>query len=150
MVSNSPEQTYAIGVDLAADLRAGDIILLYGGLGAGKTLLTKGVMDGLGYDVDEVTSPSFALVNRYDAERLTVFHLDLWRLDHAVDVAVAVGLEELTEQDNAACIIEWADRLGANLPLGRNIKVVITGDGDEPRKIEVTDMAVEISVPLEI
>src|SRR5436309_10401514 len=114
--SDSPGETYELGRQLAAELHNGDAVLLYGGLGAGKTLLTKGIMDGLGYDVDEVTSPSFALVNRYDVERFTVFHIDLWRLDQTADVAGAVGLEELLEQENAILIIEWADRLGDKLP----------------------------------
>jgi len=150
LVSTSPELTYDIGKSLAADLVAGDVVLLYGGLGAGKTLLTKGIMDGVGYDVDEVTSPSFALVNRYDTEWLTIFHVDLWRLDGALDIPAAVGLEELHEHENAILIIEWADRLGDRLPRGRTIKVTITGDGDEDRMIEVAGFAEPVATLAEI
>lgn len=135
-LTKSPDETFELGEELGSSLVTGDLVLLYGRLGAGKTLLTKGVMSGLGYDVDEVTSPSFALVNLYKTERSDVYHIDLWRLDGGVDPAEAVGLGEILEGDNVI-IIEWADRL-KDLPTGRRIITVeIKGDGDEPRAIEI-------------
>lgn len=135
-LTKSPDETCELGEKLGSSLAAGDLILLYGGLGAGKTLLTKGIMAGLSYDVDEVTSPSFALVNLYKTERFDVYHIDLWRLDGGADPAEAVGLDEILEAENVI-IIEWADRL-KNLPTGRRaISVEIKGDGDEPRHIEI-------------
>lgn len=128
---------FSFGQELARDLTNGDLILLYGGLGAGKTLLTKGILCALDYDIDEVTSPSFTLVNLYKTATLDVYHIDLWRLDGGMDVAAAVGLEEILENENAVTIIEWADRLGEASFTNNTIKVTIDGDGDEPRRISV-------------
>ena len=135
--SKSPDETYRLGEQIGGDLLAGDIVLLYGGLGAGKTLLVKGIMNSLGYDVDEVTSPSFTLVNEYRTERFTVYHIDLWRLDPSNDPAGAVGLDEIVEVGNSVAVIEWADHLGKAAFSGRVIRVNIEGDGDDPRQITV-------------
>ena len=136
-IHDSPESTYDLGRQMASTLTGGEVILLYGGLGAGKTLLTKGIMDGLGYDVDEVTSPSFALVNLYQTKHFDVYHIDLWRLEPPVDVISAVGLEEILEDEDAVLIIEWADRLTTS-PMQRPVlSVTITGSGNEPRVIEI-------------
>src|SRR5438270_7231184 len=94
IVVRSPDETFALGEELGRRLKGGELILLTGGLGAGKTVFTKGVMSGLEYDPDEVTSPSFTLVNLYNA-RLDTYHIDLWRLDEAADAAVAVGLDDI-------------------------------------------------------
>jgi tRNA threonylcarbamoyl adenosine modification protein YjeE len=134
--ADCPADTFAIGESIAESLDGGDTILLYGGLGAGKTLLTKGIMNALGFDVDEVTSPSFTLVNLYKTIKFDVYHVDLWRLDSASNPAGAVGLEEILENENTVAIIEWADRLGEAIP-ERSISIKIEGDGDEPRKIVV-------------
>lgn len=137
LTSKTPEETFRLGERLGKTLAAGQIVLLYGGLGAGKTLLTKGVMAGLGYDVDEVTSPSFALVNLYKTERFDVYHIDLWRLEGSADPAADIGLDEILSMDNAVTIIEWADRL-ARLPADRKlIAITIKGDGDESRDVSI-------------
>lgn len=135
--TTTPDDTFAIGERLGASLVGGDVILLYGGLGAGKTLLTKGILSALEFDIDEVTSPSFTLVNLYKTATFDVYHIDLWRLDGGMDVAAAVGLEEILENENAVTIIEWADRLGETSFTNNTIKVTIDGDGDEPRRISV-------------
>ena len=128
---------FSFGRELARNLTDGDVMLLYGGLGAGKTLLTKGILNALDFDTDEVTSPSFTLINLYKTATLDVYHIDLWRLDGGMDVAAAVGLEEILENENAVTIIEWADRLGEASFTNNTIKVTIDGDGDEPRRISV-------------
>ncbi|MGQ0543073.1 MAG: tRNA (adenosine(37)-N6)-threonylcarbamoyltransferase complex ATPase subunit type 1 TsaE [Blastocatellia bacterium] len=133
----SPEEIFALGEDLGRDLLAGDFILLTGGLGAGKTLLTKGILRVLGYDEDEVTSPSFTLVNLYKTKRFNVYHIDLWRIDYGSDAAFAVGLDEILEDLNAVVIIEWAERLGRQNFPGKVISVNISGDGDVPRQITI-------------
>jgi len=137
VIANSQEMTFALGENLGRRLKGGELILLTGGLGAGKTVFTKGVMSGLGYDPDEVTSPSFTLVNLYNA-RLDAYHIDLWRLDEAADSAVAVGLDDILANDKAVVIIEWAEKLGAREFGSETISVTITGDGDEPRKISIS------------
>lgn len=136
-VCNSPEETFDAGEKLGETLRGGEMILLAGGLGAGKTLFTKGVLYALEYDTDEVTSPSFTLVNLYKTERFDVYHIDLWRLDENSDVAFAVGLHEILEDETAIVIIEWSERLkNFNFP-EKLIRVEIAGDGDESRKLKI-------------
>ncbi len=131
----TPDETFAIGERVGRGLQAGSVVLLYGGLGAGKTLLTKGILASLEYDIDEVTSPSFALVNLYKTGSFNVYHIDLWRIDERVDAAHAVGLEEILEDPQAIVVIEWADRLRQTPTANQVIPVTIEGSGDEPRKI---------------
>lgn len=138
-VLNTPDEMFAFGERLGTALAGGEMILLYGGLGAGKTLLTKGILGGLGYDVDEVTSPSFTLVNLYKTGRFDVYHIDLWRLDGDIDAAAAVGLDEILENENAIVIIEWADRLTSESIFKRAVRIQIEGDGDEPRHVSVAE-----------
>ncbi len=137
ILSSGPDATFEAGEILGQTLSAGDVVLLTGGLGAGKTLFTKGVLHALGFDIDEVTSPSFTLVNLYRAERYDVYHIDLWRLDHEPNPAEAVGLDEIIENPKAVAIIEWADRLGEYNAATKTIRIKIEGDGDQPRRIEI-------------
>lgn len=136
--SRSPEETYKLGRSLGATLAGGETILLSGGLGAGKTLLTKGILDALGFDPDEVTSPSFTLVNLYPTERFDVYHIDLWRIDDRGDAAREIGLEEILEDPTAVAIIEWSERLGVGYVPRNPIRIAIGGDGDDPRRITMT------------
>ena len=135
----TPNETFALGETIGNELRVGDVVLLYGGLGAGKTLLTKGVMNALGFDIDEVTSPSFSLVNLYKTKAFDVYHIDLWRLDAAHRPADAVGLDDILEHPNAVTLIEWADRLGETALPATTMVVWIAGDGDDPRTITIED-----------
>ena len=128
-IANSPDETFEIAEKLGNSLSGGELILLSGGLGAGKTLFTKGILEALDFDIDEVTSPSFTLVNLYNA-KFDVYHIDLWRLDEAADAAITVGLDEILEKDDAVIIIEWAERLKQNDFSARVIRVNIEGDGD--------------------
>lgn len=138
LYSNDPDETFAFGARLGATLRSGDVILLTGGLGAGKTLLTKGIVQSLGYDVDEVTSPSFSLVNLYKTDDHNIYHIDLWRIAERSDAAFAVGLDEILEDPQAIVIIEWAERLGGYELPPQTISIELEGDGDDARKITVT------------
>ena len=102
LICRIPDDTFALGERLGGEsLQAGDVVLLYGGLGAGKTLLTKGILNALDFDIDEVTSPSFTLVNLYKTKSFDVYHIDLWRLDGPADAATAVGLHEILENEKA-------------------------------------------------
>lgn len=138
---STPDETFELGAEIGRGLIGGDIVLLSGGLGAGKTLLTKGILDALGFDVDEVTSPSFSLVNLYKTPKFDVYHIDLWRLDATSDPANAVGLEDVLDEPSSVTIIEWADRLGGKLAEAHTINVTIAGDGDEPRTIIIESKA---------
>jgi tRNA threonylcarbamoyladenosine biosynthesis protein TsaE len=134
-ICETPEDTFDLGEKLGESLCGSEVILLSGGLGAGKTLFTKGILYALDFDVDEVTSPSFTLVNLYKTERFDVYHIDFWRLDENSDVAFAVGLDEILEEERAITIIEWSERLKKVTFSNKVISVLIEGDGDEHRKI---------------
>lgn len=137
--THNPRETFALGVQVGSQLRGGEILLLDGPLGAGKTVFVKGLASALGIDPEEVTSPSFTLVNPY-AARLPLFHIDLYRLDKGVAAAHAVDLDELLTDESAVVVIEWAERLG-NYPLTGSVwRVEISGDGDEPRRISISDV----------
>lgn len=136
-ICDAPEKTFDLGEQIGAQLQGGEMILLSGGLGAGKTLLTKGILYALEFDVDEVTSPSFTLVNLYKTEKFDVFHIDLWRLDENSNAAFAVGLDEILEDETAVVIIEWAERLKNFSFPEKTFCVEINGDGDDARKIKI-------------
>ena len=135
----SPEATFELGAELGRRLRGGDAVLLHGGLGAGKTLFTKGVLSALDFYTDEVTSPSFTLVNLYRTDDMDVYHIDLWRIDKGSDAAFGVGLDEIVEQENAVVIIEWAERLGGYRFPSRVFEVSIEGSGEGPRRVTITE-----------
>ena len=136
VISASPEETFELGGKIGGELKGGELILLIGELGAGKTLLTKGVLSGLDFDPDEVTSPSFALVNLYHAS-FEVYHLDLWRLNESTDAAFAVGLDDILEDERAIVIVEWAEKLRRTDFRSKTIEIRIIGDGDQPRQVEI-------------
>lgn len=135
-ISGSPAETFKYGHQLGSRLAGGEILLLSGPLGAGKTIFVKGICAALGIDEEEVTSPSFTLVNPY-AGRLQLYHIDLYRLEEGASAAHAVDLDELLFDEHAVIIIEWAERMG-NYPLPTNVwRISISGDGDSPRLIRV-------------
>ena len=138
-ICETPEETFDLGEKFGEDLRGGEVVLLTGGLGAGKTLLTKGILYALDYDIDEVTSPSFTLVNLYRA-KFDVYHIDFWRLDNVADVAAAVGLSEILEDETAIVIAEWSERLKEITFSNNIIRVSIEGDGDDARKITIQSL----------
>ena len=111
------DETFALGQRIGTQLTGGEVLLLNGPLGAGKTVFVKGLASAFGVDPDEVSSPSFTLVNPY-VGRFPLFHLDLYRLDEGAAAANAVDLEELLTNERAVIVIEWAERLG-RYPLKR-------------------------------
>ena len=132
LVSRDPAATTALGRALAVAAQPGDLICLWGELGAGKTHLAKAFGAGLGV-TETITSPSFVLMAEY-AGRLPLFHLDLYRLSSAAD-AFAGGLID-DRQALGVTVVEWPDRLADALPVER-LDVVIEGAGDDPRSIAV-------------
>ena len=134
--SESAEETLKLGARIGERLKGGEILLLDGPLGAGKTIFVKGIANSLGVDEDEVTSPSFTLVNLYRG-RLKLYHLDLYRLNEGAQAAHAVDLEDLLADEQAVVVIEWGARLGL-YPLPSPVyHVSINGDGDVPREIVI-------------
>src|SRR6266853_3645456 len=134
MISQSEEQTYAAAKELAGSLKIPAHILLYGDLGAGKTVFAKGLADGLGVtDIDEVSSPTFTLVNQYSG-RVRIYHIDLYRIETgALD---GLGLEEIFDDPNAAVIVEWAERLGSFETPGA-IRAFLSYIDDHSRRIDL-------------
>ena len=138
-ISFNERETFDLGVRIGEQLSGGEIILLNGPLGAGKTVFVKGIARALGLDQEDVTSPSFTLVNLHQG-RLLLYHIDLYRLEEGASAAHAVDLDEILTDEIAVVIIEWGERLG-RYPLPANVcRIGFSGDGDEPRKISVSSM----------
>lgn len=134
--SDSVARTEEIAAALAARLRGGECLALHGDLGAGKTQFVRGLVVGLGGNPRAVSSPTFVLLNVYGGGRLTVYHLDAYRV-HGADDFEAIGFDELLEQDDAVVVVEWADRVRELLPPDRTIHVRITPVGEGQRQIVV-------------
>lgn len=135
MVSESPEATRSVGEFVGKRLKAGMVLCLTGDLGAGKTLFTKGVAAGLGVKED-VTSPSFTLMNLYDG-RLPVAHFDLYRLDDGGDLD-EIGFYEYADEPVGVAIIEWADKFPEALPPHHLSVVLSPGKNLEERRLSFT------------
>jgi tRNA threonylcarbamoyladenosine biosynthesis protein TsaE len=134
--SQNEGETFSLGVGIGESLAGGEVILLDGPLGAGKTVLVKGIAHALGVDETEVTSPSFTLVNIYHG-RLLIYHIDLYRLNEGAAAAHAVDLDELMADEKAVVIIEWAERMGRYPVPANGWHISIAGDGEEPRRISL-------------
>ena len=132
-LSQSENETFEFARELAFSVTAPAHFLLFGELGAGKTMFTKGLAAGLGLeDVDDVSSPTFTLVNRYRG-RVPVYHVDLYRIESG-DFC-GLDLEGIFADPNAVAVIEWAERLG-NLTPSKAIRVQLTYVDDHSRKSE--------------
>jgi len=130
-VTHSEGETLAVGRDLGRRLAAGAVVLLYGNLGAGKTAFTRGLAEGLGCDGDDVSSPTFTIVQEYRG-RVPLEHVDLYRVAPAeVD---DLGLDELTE--HAVVAVEWAERWPQS-PADA-VAVTLESLGGDKRKITIT------------
>lgn len=127
-VSRAPEETSRIGHALGRRLRGGEVVLLFGPLGAGKTQFVRGLAAGLGLDPSEISSPSYALVNEHRG-RITLYHVDLYRL--SVADLPDLGLEDLYGRRTVVAI-EWAERLEeAGWDLGSSIIVELDYHAEE-------------------
>ena len=127
--TSSQEETIALGRRIAQRLPTNALVLLIGNLGAGKTTLAKGIVEGLGASTpDEVTSPTFTLIHEYGEGR--VYHVDLYRLDTRAEVET-LGLDEMLDRD-AVMLIEWGERFMELWPEHR-LEIRITGVEDSRR-----------------
>lgn len=122
-----------LGHELAKRLVPGDIVLFFGDLGAGKTTFIKGMAEELGIEMT-IKSPTFAYVNKYPAKKAEVYHYDLYRLNEGDDLS-ALGFEESIYDEKAINLVEWADRLGDNLP--KRFIAVDFGIHDDYRSINI-------------
>ncbi len=131
--TESEEETIALGEKLAGELPSKAVVLLIGNLGAGKTTLAKGIVQGLGAaEPTEVSSPTFTLIHEYSP---SVYHIDLYRLDTPAQVAT-LGLEEIFDRD-AVVLVEWAEKFPALMPEDR-IEIRLRTTGENSREIEIT------------
>jgi tRNA threonylcarbamoyladenosine biosynthesis protein TsaE len=124
-ITHSEEETADAARELAATLRAGDVVLLSGNLGAGKTAFVRGLASGLGVNPEDVSSPTFTLVHEYRGGSLTLYHADLYRLEKVA--TEDLGLEEMGVSDGVLAI-EWPDRLAHALSGAREVQIEIVDE----------------------
>lgn len=127
--------TAHLGAALAHELRSGEAICLYGPLGAGKSTLARALVRALTTPDEDVPSPTFTLVQFYEAARLNVAHFDLYRLS-SPDEAYEIGLDEALE--DGAAVIEWPERLEGRLPPDRLDVVISLSEDDDGRRVRLT------------
>ena len=135
IITHSPQETIDIAKKLGALLRKGDIIAYKGNLGAGKTTFTRGLAVGLGLG-DIVTSPTFALVNEYCGEKLSMYHFDMYRIETEGDLESS-GFYDY-DFDNNIAVIEWSENIDGFLPKN-TIYITINAVGDTDREIITED-----------
>jgi len=123
--SNSTSQTINFGKLFSKALAGGDVIVLEGALGGGKTTFTKGILAGLGYK-KRVLSPSFTLLRQYDLKNLSVLHLDLYRLEFA-DV-FDLGIDDFLYSKKSITLIEWGDKIKSNLDKYIRLEFIFSGE----------------------
>ncbi len=136
IISRCEKDTFALAADVAKILRAGDVILLHGELGAGKTTFTKGLAKALGIE-EMVTSPTFNYVKEYQGGRLPLFHFDMYRVSDA-DEVYELGLEEYFYRGGVV-VVEWNKFDGIERP----IEVSIRSLGGDVREIEIDDKRID-------
>lgn len=135
LTTHSPEETIALGEKIGSRLRGGDVIAFRGDLGAGKTTMTRGIAVGMGLP-DEVTSPTFALLNEYREEGVTpLCHFDMYRIGSS-DELDAVGFYDCLEQ-GCALAVEWSENIDDALPEG-TVFVQLDRIDDSTRRITIT------------
>jgi tRNA threonylcarbamoyladenosine biosynthesis protein TsaE len=129
-----PEATEAFGLRLARELRRGDVVALFGELGAGKTTLARGILAGLGH-ADEVASPTFPIVIPYESLALPVWHVDLYRIEDPAELDELALDEALVD---GALIVEWPERMGEALwPDSLRLTLKRAGEGARALTAEV-------------
>ncbi len=138
-ITNTEDETIALGAQLAVEWVRPVAVLLIGNLGAGKTTLAKGIAEGLrAARAEDVSSPTFPLIHEY-GDAGDVYHIDLYRLE-TVEEVETLGLDEIFSRD-AVVLLEWAERFPSLLPAER-IEIRIEAQPDESRRIEVLDVSV--------
>ena len=133
-VSNSEEETEALGVRLADELKAGAVIAFTGDLGAGKTAFTRGLARGLGVG-SRVTSPTFTIVNEYEGGRLPLFHFDMYRLGSS-DELFDIGWEDYLNR-GGVCAVEWSENVSDALEEDAISVEICRGESDNQRIITI-------------
>lgn len=133
-ISSSPEETMEIGRKLANRIGALTIIALQGELGSGKTHFVKGFAQGFGIDPNNVSSPTYSLIQEYIGQNQIIYHIDAYRLN-TTDEAHSIGLDELLYGDEL-CLVEWPERIRELLPLD-TLWIHFTRLGEHSRRIDI-------------
>ena len=139
VITNNAAETRALGRRLAEQLKAGDVILLEGELGAGKSELARGVAGGLGV-TETVTSPSFTILNVYESGRIPLYHFDWYRLESSEEL-YELGMDEFLGGDGIA-VVEWPGRCPDAVPEGA-VRIRMTAAGENERMIECEEWDLE-------
>ncbi|HLF13847.1 MAG TPA: tRNA (adenosine(37)-N6)-threonylcarbamoyltransferase complex ATPase subunit type 1 TsaE [Bacteroidota bacterium] len=140
--SMSEEETVAAGGRLGRLLKAGDVVAIFGDLGAGKTRFVRGICRALG-TVRAASSPTFTLLHEYHAPGLAVYHFDFYRIASASELA-GIGFAEYLDRGDGVCVIEWADRVEPFLPADRyEVRMRAGGGSGKPdlRVIEISKVS---------
>jgi len=136
--SHSPEETASIAQEISAFLKPGDVLLLKGDLGAGKSTFARGLIQTLCGEQTEVPSPTFTLVQTYETQKFVLWHFDLYRLEHKQEI-YELGIEEAYA--SGVSLIEWPERLGTTLPK-ESLEIELSyGDHDNERVLRLTGWA---------
>ena len=133
-ITRSPEETIALGRELAAQLRPPKLVVLRGELGAGKTTLVKGIAEGFqAARQDDVTSPTFTLIHEYRGPKVNVYHVDLYRVDTERELAT-LGVDELLREERAVVLVEWGEKF-PQFERQKDAEIRLERVGDTERKI---------------
>jgi len=133
--------TMALGARLSGAARKGDVIALYGDLGAGKSTLARALIQSLAGPATEVPSPTFTLVQTYQTKHLQIWHFDLYRLEGSGEVR-ELGMEEAVD---GLAVIEWPERMGAELPHARlEVRLSFAGEGRIARLVDLNNWSARI------
>lgn len=136
-ITHSAEETVALGRELALALQDARLVLLRGDLGAGKTTLVKGIAEGLhAASQDDVTSPTFTLIHEYRGPKVTIYHVDLYRIDTPRELET-LGLDELLSEAGNLVLLEWGEKF-PRFERESDVEIRIERLGDQERKVVVT------------
>lgn len=140
--TTTAQETLDIGVQIAATLRGGDVVLLTGDLGAGKTTLTKGMLSHFGIDANSVVSPTFSLMQVYEIRDMKyevgrIVHVDTYRMESEEEL-LEIGIEEYLGDEKTIVIVEWPEKIATLLQNKKVVTVSLDHSGEDTREIVVT------------
>ncbi|HHY53110.1 MAG TPA: tRNA (adenosine(37)-N6)-threonylcarbamoyltransferase complex ATPase subunit type 1 TsaE [Clostridiales bacterium] len=136
--TNSQTETARLAKEFAKSLKPGDVIALYGGLGAGKTAFVRGLAEGLGLDPREVSSPTFALINEYPGRNITLCHFDMYRVE-GEDSLESTGYFDYLSRKDCILAVEWSENIEEHLPPRHIVVMIRKGEQENQRIIEIQE-----------
>ncbi len=146
-LSKSEKETLSFGISLGKKLKPGDIICLFGQLGSGKTVLTKGIARGLQTEDKNIQSPTFTLMNVHPAKKIPLYHFDLYRIEKTKEIE-SIGYEDFFYGQGIS-VVEWADKLGNLLPK-KYLSIKIQHKSEDERLFTISPKGVRYKELLEV